>query len=160
MLEPVLDFLYLLSVSRTCSYMVALSEILCRPCKNWAHVLYACTFFNVNMHILEKTPKLQEKILDCESLSQRPQVAVLQWAVNCWSLSLGKWDFHPGSLEAQIKAFPGSVNGLKATFTSFLFTQLPAERCWARSMLFRKTPNEAEAMSHVRRGGVNFTHDY
>lgn len=93
-------------------------------------------------------------------LSQRPQMAVKQQAVNCWSLSLGKWDFNPGSLEVQIKAFPSSLNGLKATFTSFLFTQLPAGRCWARSMLFRKTPNEIKAMSHTRGQGVNFTHDF
>lgn len=72
-------------------------------------------------------------------------------SVAIWSFSLDKRDFHPYSPDIQIKVFHSFANGLKAAFASFFYLQFPAEKPCSRSMLFRKTQNEAEATLHIRR---------
>lgn len=87
-------------------------------------------------------------------------LAAWQQVVNTWSFSLGKTDFHPDSPDIQIKVFCSFANGLEAVFASFFYLQFPAERHCSRTMLFRKTQNEAEAMLPTRREGVNFKYDF
>lgn len=87
-------------------------------------------------------------------------VAAWQQVANTWSFSLGKRDFHPDSPDVQIKVFHSFANGLKAVFASFFYLQFPAERRCSRTMLFRKTQNEAKAMVRTRREGVNFKYDF
>lgn len=81
-------------------------------------------------------------------------------SVAIWSFSLGRRDFHPYSPNIQTKVFHSFVCGFKAVVASFFYLQFPAEKHCSRSMLFRKTQNEAEAMILTKESMTEFQDDF